>query len=211
MQTDRVLGLFKFGQRQHVDQLVRGRLYMNTLAHFVSVETNFARRDPREGQSFWMQPDKVTLSIEVGGEFKPIPGIIGPIAYSHENELSANVFCLYALRASVAKRRIDPHNSEFGDTFAVFRDGDEFLRRVRDASKRTGLEVQWNVVEYVDEATYHGPMGIFRKSSEFSYQSEFRIAVRPGTGSPYLLEVGDLSDLVLTGPMTELNERLKVD
>jgi hypothetical protein len=111
----------------------------------------------------------------------------------------------------VARRLVDPRNLAFGDTFAALRDGDEFLRRVHDAVKRAGYELQWNVVEYVDKSTYHGPMGIFRKSSEFSYQSEFRIAVLRGTGSPYTLHVGDLSDLVFAGPLAELNGRLKVD
>ncbi len=211
MQADGVLGLFRFSKSKYIDQFVSGLLFMNPLSHFVKIESNPIRRDEREGHDFWMQPDRVTLSVKIEGAFKAIPGIIGPIAYSHESDLAANVFCMYALRATVAKELVDPRNLAFGDTFAILKDGDEFLRRVRAAVQKAGHVLQSHLVEYVDASTYHGPMGIFRKSSEFSYQSEFRLAILPGTGSPYRLEVGDISDITVTGPIAELNRRMKVD
>jgi hypothetical protein len=67
------------------------------------------------------------------------------------------------------------------------------------------------MVEYVDDREYHGKMGIFKKSSYFAYQSEFRIALKPGTGSPYCLQVGDLADISCTGPLATLNECIRVD
>jgi hypothetical protein len=210
MQVDRVLGVFKFSKRKYIDEFVRGGLYMNTLAHFAKIEDNPVRRDEREGQAFWMQPDKVKLAVKIDGVFEPIPGIVGPIAHTDGSNLAANVFCMYALKASVAKRLVDPRNLEFGDTFAVLRDCDEFLRRARVAAEKAGHGLLWSLVEYVDPSEYHGPMGIFRKSSEFSYQSEFRMAILAGMGSPRL-EVGDLSDITITGPMEELNQRLRVE
>jgi len=54
-------------------------------------------------------------------------------------------------------------------------------------------------------------MGIFRKSSNFAYQSELRIALKPRTGAPYRLQVGDLTDITFTGPLSALNQLLKVD
>jgi hypothetical protein len=107
MEPDRALGLFKFGQSEHIKQFRLGRLYMNPLSYFVSVEDQ-ARQDKREGQSFWLQPNKATLAIEIGGAYEPIPGIIGPIAVQHERDLKPNVFCMHALRASVAKELVDP-------------------------------------------------------------------------------------------------------
>jgi hypothetical protein len=211
MESDRVLGLFKFGKRADIECFVAGCLYMNTLAYFVEVEKNAARHDSREGQAFWMQPDLVTFSIKIAGEYKPISGLIGPIAYTNPQDLSANVFCMYALRASVARNLVDTRNLAFGDTFAVLRDGDEFLRRVREAAERAALPLKVKMVEYVSEREYHGEMGVFRKSSEFEYQSELRIALLPGTGSPYRLKIGDLADITITGPLSDLNGWIKVD
>ena len=210
MELDRVLGLFKFGQRAHIDDFVRGCLYMNPLRYFVEVENSDPRYDGREGQGFWLQSDRVTFSVMIDGEYKPIPGLFGPIACANPENLNVNVFCLYALRAS-AKDLVDPRNFTFGDVFAVLKDGDEFLRRVRRAAERAALDVDIRMVEYVNEREHHGEMGTFRKSSEFEYQSELRIAVTPGTGSPYRFEVGDLADITLTGPLADLNRLIKVE
>jgi hypothetical protein len=211
MASDRVLGLFKFGKRAHIEQFVGGCVYMNTLRYFAEVEHNIARHDDREGQSFWMQPNRVTFSIQVNGEFKPISGLDGPVAFTNPQDLNVNVFCMYALRASVAKNLVNARNLAFGDTFAVLKEGDEFLRRVRTAADRAALTVEIKMVEYVNEREHHGRMGVFRKSSEFDYQSELRIALTPGTGAPYRLEVGDLADITSTGPLPDLNQLLKVD
>jgi hypothetical protein len=118
---------------------------------------------------------------------------------------------MYALRASVAKNLINPKNFTFGDTYAVVKDGDEFLRRVRTAAQCAGLMLEIKMVEYVDPREHQGPMGVFRKSSAFAYQSEFRIALMPGTGVPFPFRVGDLSDITVTGPLTGINSSIKVD
>src|SRR5437899_2786963 len=134
MKTDPVLGIFKFAKHKHIDDFVHGRLYMNRLGHFAKVEKTEIRRDKHEGQAFWMQPDKFTLSVEIEGVFHPIPGIIGPLAHTDESVLTASVFCMYALRGSVAKNLVPERFLEFGDTFAVITNGDEFIARVRAAA-----------------------------------------------------------------------------
>lgn len=211
MDQERIFGLFKFGHRQHMEEFVReGHLYMNTLSYFSALEAESLRRDKDEGTTFCMQPDKTTLYIEVDGLRQEIPDIVGPILYWEEYDRTSNVLCMYALRASQAATLVDPQNFKFGDTFALLTNGNEFLRRVRLAVQDSGQRLQWGLVEYVDRATYHGPMGIFKKFSSFSYQSEFRIALVPGTGSAYSLRVGDLSDITLTGKLADLNSRLKI-
>lgn len=126
------------------------------------------------------------------------------------DSLKANVFCMYALRASASDTLVDPRNGEFGDTFATVIQFDEFMKRVNSAIRGGGHELQWHLVEYVDDASYEGPLGIFKKSFRFSYQSEFRIALLPGIGAAHPLYVGDLSDIVMVGPLADLNRRLKL-
>jgi hypothetical protein len=48
---DRVLGMFKLGASQHIEQFAQGLLYMNTLKYFVEIETSSLRRDSHEGTS----------------------------------------------------------------------------------------------------------------------------------------------------------------
>jgi hypothetical protein len=205
MEDDRVFGIVRFSERKRIDDFVRGQFYMNTLAHFADVERSLERRDKDEGQAFWFG-DKTVLQMQIDGEFQTIPGIIN-MAYRHPDDLKANVFCMCALRTSNVKN-LDPRNFGFGDTFALLRDGDEFLRRVRAAADKAGHDVKWGLVEYIDKRTYYGPMGVFRKATDFSYQSEFRIALLSGTGSPYVLDVGDLTDITFIGPSADLNRRL---
>jgi hypothetical protein len=207
---DRILGLFKFGQRDHIEMFVRrGLLYMNALSYFVTLESDKLRGDQDEGWSH-VGPPGAIWSVEHEGQYIDVAEITSPIRVSHEQYRMANVFCMYAFRASQAQSLIDPRNTCFGDTFVVLTDGDEFLRRVHAAAEQTGFALRYQLVQYVDSETYIGPMGIFRKFASFSYQSEFRIALVPGTGNPYHLTVGDLSDIALTGNLAEINEHIRL-
>jgi hypothetical protein len=118
---------------------------------------------------------------------------------------------MYALRTPQGPQLVDELNFRFGDTFALLTDGDEFLRRVRRAGEQCGQELTYGLVGYVDERTYQGSMGVFRKRALFSYQSELRIAITPGADGPYKLHVGDLSDITISGRLAELNQLLRLE
>ena len=210
-QDDRVLGMLKFGKSCHIEQFAHGLLYMNTLKHFVEEETSSLRRDSNEGTSHLWRGDGVTLSIRTAadGPFTPIGGLQG-LSYRPDALQNVNVFCMYALRESASETFVDPRNFNFGDTFAILIEFEEFMKRLKAAVRATRQELQYDLVEYIDEASYQGPLGIFRKVSDFSYQSEFRIALLPGTGAALPFDIGDLSDIVRLGPLSELNNRLKV-
>lgn len=213
MGSDRVLALFRFGEHRYIEQLVReGHLYMNPLSHFASYETGTPRSDEYEGTLVSMQPQRVKLLVESESDrvFREIPEICGPISYRGDAVCRVNVYCMYALRASRASDLIDPRNFALGDTYAVFTDGDEFFRRLRRAAGIQGLKLTWRLVEYIDRDTYHGKVGVFRKLSTFSYQSELRIAIFPGTGGPFSLRLGDLSAITLTGELASVNRRLRL-
>jgi hypothetical protein len=208
---DPVVALIKFAERQYIESFIRGELYMKPLSYFAGVESDACRRDRREGQSAWL-PRGSVLQVELNGKYETVPGI-RELAFMKDGALNANVFCMYALRASVAAEKCVPADVlDFGDTFAFIGEGNnEFLRRVRAAALHTGQDqLATKLVEYVDRKTYHGPVGIFRKDAQFCWQNEFRIALLPGTGLDYVFKVGDLSDITVVGSLEsvdELNER----
>jgi hypothetical protein len=208
-QDGRVLGMFKFGDKSHMEQFARGILYMNTLRHFVEVETSSLRKDSHEGVSHLWRGDGATLSVEVDGTYVPVGELRGPLRFQPDALQNVNVFCMYALRESAPQTLVEPRNFAFGDTFAIVRDFGEFLKRVK-AAVPPGQEMQYDLVKYICAESYDGPVGIFKKLSDFSYQSEFRMALLPGTGAALLLDVGDLADVVILGPLSEINDRLKV-
>ena len=137
MSQMRVLGLLKFGKRAHIEEFIRaGHLYMNPLSYFVRLENEMLRGDKDEGSTFCMQPDKAKLSIEIDGEFKEIPGIVGPILFREDANLIANIFCMYAVRHDPATPLFDPQNLDFGNTYVLLTRGDAFLRRVKVAAEK---------------------------------------------------------------------------
>ena len=58
-----------------------------------------------------------------------------------------------------------------------------------------GLDIEYGLVKYYDDSCYSGKIGRFHKSIRFSYQSEYRIAVEPGSDEAIQLQVCDLGDI----------------
>jgi hypothetical protein len=210
-QDDPIVCPLKFGNRQHIERLTRGFLHMNTLGYFIKLEDCALRGDSHEGISNIFQGDGAVLHAEIEGQFKPVARVKGPIRHRSDKNLNVNLFCMYALREGASVVCVNPRNFEFGDTFAIIENFEEFMKRVQAAVAGTGQTVQYAPVEYID-ASYAGPVGIFRKVSSFSYQSELRLALLPGYGVRHELEVGDLSDIIRIGPSRDLRRiRLQRD
>lgn len=207
-----VPGLFKFGKNVHIEEFCTlGRLYMKSLCDFRRIEADAVRSDRKEGTHWTFPSDQVKLQMEINGVFQDIPEISGPIRYSRDRDQSINVFCMYALRRKDPQTLIDPKNFGFGDTYILLKDGDEFLRRVRNSPVPQGQQLSWQLVEYVAPATYSGHMGAFRKFNSFEYQSEFRVAMVPGRGEAFSLDIGDLSDITTVGKLSEVNNHIKIE
>lgn len=213
MEHDPVLAILKFGKECHIKQFVsEGLLYMNALAFFATIEGQSIRRDPDEGVGRVLHHAAVRIGFkkDIEDVYTPIGPLAGPIRFRAADSLKPNVFCMYAIRATAGSPLVNPRNFEFGDTFVLLRDGDEFLRRARIAAQDSGQEIKCGLVQYVHE-TYSGLMGPFRKYSTFSYQSEARIALFPGTGAPYELRLGNLTDIVaLVAPLSEINDHITI-
>lgn len=211
MAFDKVLALFKFGKQEHVEDFVyNGNIYMNSLSYFRKLENDIVRKDKFESASYNLQADGATLRMEQDGKWIDVASIKGAIVSSDGSDRTTNVFCMYAFRESASQKLIDARNFEFGDTFAILKDGNEFLRRVRETAKRENIVLKQGLVEYVDGKTYNGEIGIFRKFSEFAYQSEFRLAVVTRKEEPFSFRVGDISDISIIGKLAELNNRLRI-
>lgn len=217
--SDPVVALMKFGAAQNMADLCQhGRLYMRPIRGFRELEADSLRGDPHEGLAYCGQPDAMRLEVKQGGTWLPVGGIIGPVLLHDELSEDGNLFCMFALRESHAdmcseggsEQLVRVDDLQFGDTVVVVTDGDEFLRRVESAAKEEGLEVERGLIEYVDESSYTGAMGPFRKFSCFAYQSEFRILTKPGLSTPRVLEVGPLGDIAQLFPLSEINARLRL-
>lgn len=204
--------LFKFGERVHMEDLVaNGHLFMRAPSDFARMEQDELRYDPYEGSGAVLFLPGGEIAADLNGEWVTLGTLVSPLVQRDPALENVNVFCMFGLIGTTADQLVHERNLGFGDTYVVFLDPNEFLRRVEAEVRRRGLSAQSAQVEYVDESTYTGEMGVFRKFSRFQYQSEYRIALYPGTGKPYSLHVGDLSDIAALGPLEELNRRLRIN
>ncbi len=218
LEPNPILGLIKFGAAAHLRELcLQGRLFMNALNYFRQLNDDPARGDGDEGLMYCYQPSRTAVEVRAKGTWQRVGGIVGPIKCREGNGTNGNLFCMFALRASHAvafaeARRplIDERNRAFGDSAVVITDVDEFLRRVTVATEREGLRLYARPVNYVNQHSYHGPMGFFRKFSDYSYQSEFRLLVKPGCTGPRSLELGSIEDIAVMVASESINSLLRV-
>lgn len=203
--------LLKFGEKNRMKSFQEGVLYMNTLEYFQKLECCELRGDKDEGLSAIYQAKGGTLSRQNDkGEFVPVGTIVDKVRYREKDSTYVNVFCMYALQFYPQKQYIDERNFNFGDTFVLILNPIEFLNRVKRAATQKGIDVHHKLVEYVDRDKHNGPMGPFRKFKEFSYQNEFRILVSPETQGPYILNIGDISDITEQGDLSFENVHSRV-
>lgn len=180
-----VPGLFKFGKNVHIEEFCTlGRLYMKSLCDFRRIEADALRSDRKEGTHWTFPSDQVKLQMEINGVFQDIPEISGPIRYSRDRDQSINVFCMYALRRKDPQTLIDPKNFGFGDTYVLLKDGDEFLRRVRNSPVPQGQQLSWQLVEYVASATFRAIWVPSENSIHSNIKVNFVLRWFRGEGKP---------------------------
>jgi len=194
--------LMKLGRKDHMEQFRTGLLYMNALSYFHNLEADSARGDRYEGIDSILQPrDLGEAYIESG-----IPTIgridirredlAGPITVAMNRTVRCNLFCLYALTKPVQDVLFSTEHDWFsGDSLVLIRNTQEFLNRIRTAALKQKLPLNGALVEYFDETGYSGKVGRFKKSSRFSYQNEYRIAIETGIEGPFRFQIGDIRDI----------------
>jgi hypothetical protein len=196
-----IILLFKVGtQKDMLDLLHNGHVYMQTLGDFKALEDGTPRSDPNEATAYCFQMDGYTLEMQVGGDWQLLGTLDGGVRVHDTGLQGANIYCLHARSASQCADEWSLADLGYGEYFIVFYKPAEFLSRLQRAAEAAGHEIQHSPVEYVDRHKYHGPMGAFRKFSERAQDSEFRILVSPGVGAPMSLRLGSLTDIAAIGP-----------
>ena len=209
MNDSPLIALFKLGQKTHMAELLyEGHVFMNTAEYFSALEDGSPRSDPEEGVGYCKNGDGMILKMEEKGDWYTLGNIVGPIRFRSDNDKSTNLYCLHSKRSCDYGAPFQLSGLGFGDSYVLFIDANEFLKRIKRAASNEGLELLWGRVNYVDRLTYTGPMGLFRKFSENADHREFRIVGSPGTDGPLSLRLGDLSDIAIMGSSSE---RLRLD
>ena len=219
-----------FDNIDHAQDFVNGKLFMNTIRSFKEYkdESGELRGDEYEGITALYQPKKLG-EIKVGDISIPASDLAAPIVMHGNHLLSHNVFCIYSLNSrghdSVSadtifdfKRTLDLHESCFGlgRHCVVILNVTEFISRCTSAIEKDDFDGSLGLVDYFNEHEYHGNMPVeklgYQKRSFFSHQREYRVKIdtRRAEPSPYILDVGDLSDIAVITTSKDFNEQLKI-
>lgn len=220
-----------FDNKDHAQDFVNGKLFMNTIRSFKEYkdESGELRGDEYEGIVALYQP-KMLGEIKIGDISIPASELAAPIVMHGDHLLSHNVFCIYSLNSrghdSVSsetifdfKRTLDLHKSCFGlgKHCVVIHNASEFMSRCSSAIEKENFDGSLGLVDYFNEHEFHGNMPEdklgYQKRSFFSHQREYRVKLdtRRTELSPYILEVGDLSDIAVITITEEFNAQLKVE
>lgn len=206
--------LLKFGQRRHLEEFRHdGLLYMNPQQYFTDLEGDLVRGDRFEGTDMIHQPKDVKhIRIEnnVNGDvvlIKP-EDMVGPLLIRLSKTQPCNLFCMCAVAQPVDGSFVDERAFEFGDSFIIVLNTQEFMNRICAAVRSAGFGYAHGLVTYYDADDYSGETGPFRKPSVFAYQQEFRFSIMPGSRDPVRLAVGSLENI--TTPIHSLADINKI-
>ena len=218
-----------FEKKEHADDLVRGKLFVNRLSYFKKIEGDDGRGDedegaimvPIEGSIIELQAKNPLTEKDLAA-----PPVIRPEWFDH-----INIYCMYAGHTGDFqyissdnvedfKRQLEPREDaeKLGKHAVVLKNGAEFIRRVRIAAEHKGYKVCTGLVRYYDPEVGSPPLRseietIFTKRKDFEYQKEFRIAISADSDGchPIILEIGDIRDIAVYAKTSDIdvNFRLK--
>jgi len=219
-----------FENENYANDFMKGKLFMNTIRYFKEYrdESGKLRGDNYEGIVSLLQP-KLLGEIVIADRSIPASELTAPIVLHSNGLLANNVFCIYSLNSrghdsvsaeTVAEfhRTLELHESCFGlgKYCVVILDAEEFRLRCSKAVKELNFDASHGLVDYFDEHTFHGNMAQdrlgFQKRNFFNPQREYRIKIdtRAENPGPYVMEIGDLSDIAKITTPNEFNEQLEI-
>lgn len=226
--------LFKIIKKTYLRGLLDGNLYMNTLKFFVDLERNTGKQgigDIREGSL--LKISKHQLFIQYEGEERqeveigPPPGII-----YDQSVLEHPVFCMvgkifiqdkigegeYACNISLEKELLNDFTEGNDDDYcvvAIFNYVD-FIDRIEKAITKAGITGKSGFINYRDMSLPRIVNGnwvlddTFTKDNRFKIQSEYRIEINKQCKEPYVLKIGDISDIAIVLSVDQVEKGLTI-
>lgn len=203
-----------FENEQYMNDFLDGKIYMNRLSYFPSLEGDEEdnRADPREGLAAIWQPKDVT--IEVNG--RVLTSIAGPIESRQIKNKYLHLFCLFTgatseshllnpadnIQAMQADFNVPEKCTKLGEYYVVIHNTKKFIDRMVAAIRKAGYgdSAKAGMVTYYDPEIFTGEFGdraAFYKTKNLSHQKEYRFVVDTKTEdeAPLILDIGEIRDI----------------
>ena len=208
----------KFGQKEHIEELQNeGVLYLNTVEFFKNLESEQGTRgDLLEGASElknFFKDDKAILTISPG-EKEEIKINLTKAQFRQFQSYQGNIFSLYSIlnnEKKVLEVEFEESMKSFGDTALIITNVNNFLARVQNELQKMNLKFKCGVVDYYNSKERNVKnLNIFKKSSDFQNQNEFRIFVENPINEPLKIRIGSISK-ISTVVKSEKLTKLKIE
>ncbi|MBS4059655.1 MAG: hypothetical protein KG029_04595 [Bacteroidetes bacterium] len=198
--------LFKFGSEENIDNLLQhGTVYCNTVKYFREVDDNYTRGDENECKTYIKQIDWLKIENEgISLEFNTKAQL-----YVDDGSFNGNLYCMSAITRDdidyslinedfkIHPITLNPSLARFGNSAMLIYNIPEFFIRLEKALKRKHKKYQYEPITYTDFNTYEGELSPFIKSIKYDYQKEFRIFIRGQSNKPFIVNIGNLTDIAI--------------
>lgn len=205
--NEKYIRLFKFGKKQDMESLYyKGELYLNTFQYFINLEDNGdGRADRYEGTIEYYAGNGlngINATLSDGNTTINLcteTGLVS-LAYSSNEPEYSHMYCMSSIKYDWTLENdliIDENNfAKDKDYVVVIHDVDKFLNKLECFLAENGYVYLGDHVEYINEKNHYKDMGCFRKFSKYSYQNEWRLALKyRKSKEPIKLSIGSLQDV----------------
>lgn len=190
----------KFGQTEHLEQLLtKGRIYINN-AHFFKKESSHGRFDIAKGRQTIIHVKDTILEVKASEEkeWKKLKVKTG-LFENYVNIDRVFIYCLFCILSTETKEmpRFELTNDikEMGESYLLIKNAKEFMHRVVVGLKQNNYQYQYDVVNYYDPKLDYQKLGLFHKQEKFKYQKEFRILIESEPTEHIQFDIGNLEDI----------------
>ena len=218
-----------FEQLQYAKDFLAGRLWMNPLKYFKTLEATDAgagRADKYEAPTAWLQPCELG-TIRIGEIEIAATELTAPVVIQSQEADNTNVLCLYAgtsghfdmlsdeMLPSFREHMLVPSRClEMGSVAVLVHHVRNFRSRIVHAVRREGFGMEFGPISYFESSKYSGNLTnpTFAKRADFAWQREHRIALNRGVSEPvaYVLDVGSLDDICSLVDLATLNDSISI-
>ena len=210
--------LMKFGDKKHLKQMQKGKIYMKRLKFYNDLEEKTGKTDRFDGK--WKLEGAELL---VYNGLMKTPFLIGKsndvtVSFGYENNPVLCLFCfdkrnmfnyinendyIKFICGFTDKQKQELEN-DFGESVLVILDTDEFIKRISSVFTRNGIIYRYGLISYNTGNSEDRIKSIFQNSSNivfnkdliFNYQQEFRILItNRAVEDHFEIDGVDLSDI----------------
>ncbi|WP_395946460.1 hypothetical protein [Caedibacter taeniospiralis] len=168
-----LLGFKIFDQRSHAEDFTRGKLLVRQLRYFREIEDK-NRKDKSEGATILVSGNDIkNFEIITNNKVINIGNDLIQLNVANNKDLNQFIYCISAIKFDLDKNKLE-QNKFFLDKgfYGVFFRLDSFINFI---GNNTSCLKEHGEMQYVEYPMYFSENPIFRKTSDYRSEQEYRL------------------------------------